>query len=116
MGGALVDGIGWEWIFFVNVPIGALCMWITVAKVRETRDPSQGGVDLGGVITFSTALFCLIFALIRGNSEGWSSALIVSLLVIAGLMLAAFVAVERRVANPMFDLSLFRKPAFSGVS
>jgi EmrB/QacA subfamily drug resistance transporter len=116
VGGALVDGIGWEWIFFVNVPIGALCMWITVAKVRETRDPSQGGVDLLGVITFSTALFFLIFALIRGNGEGWGSALIVTLLVIAGLMLAAFVAVERRVANPMFDLNLFRKTTFCGAS
>ncbi len=116
VGGALVDGIGWEWIFFVNVPIGALCLWISVAKLRETRDPSQGGVDLPGVLTFSTALFCLIFALIRGNSEGWSSALIVALLVVSGLMLAAFVAVERRVANPMFDLGLFRKPTFTGAS
>ena len=84
VGGALVDGIGWEWIFFVNVPIGALCSWISLTKVRETRDPSQGGVDLPGVITFSAALFCLVFALIRGNGEGWSSALIVGLLVALG--------------------------------
>jgi MFS family permease len=46
VGGALVDGIGWEWIFFVNVPIGALCLWITWTRVRESRDPSQGGVDI----------------------------------------------------------------------
>src|SRR5215217_89811 len=51
VGGALVDGIGWEWIFFINVPIGALCLWISMTKVRETRDPSQGGVDLPGVVT-----------------------------------------------------------------
>lgn len=116
VGGALVDGIGWEWIFFINVPIGALCLWIALARVRETRDPSQGGIDLPGVVTFSGALFCLIFALIRGNSEGWGSVPIVALIVASILLFAAFVAAERRVANPMFDLSLFRKPTFTGAS
>jgi EmrB/QacA subfamily drug resistance transporter len=116
VGGALVDGIGWEWIFFINVPIGALCLWISLAKVRETSDPSQGGVDLPGVVTFSAALFALVFALIRGNSEGWGSPLIVGLLVASAVLFAAFVAVERRVSNPMFDLSLFRKPTFTGAS
>src|SRR4051794_19069805 len=116
VGGALVDGIGWEWIFFVNVPIGALCLWITMTKVRETSDPSQGGVDLPGVITFSIALFCLVFSLIRGNAEGWGSALIVGLLVASAVLFVVFVAAERRVQNPMFDLQLFRKPTFSGAS
>ena len=116
VGGALVDGIGWEWIFFINVPIGAFCLWIAMAKGRETRDPSQGGVDLPGVVTFSAALFCLVFALIRGNAEGWGSALIVGLLVASVVLFAAFVIAERRVANPMFDLSLFRKPTFTGAS
>jgi len=116
VGGALVDGIGWEWIFFINVPIGALCLWISMTKVRETRDPSQGGVDLPGVVTFSAALFCLVFALIRGNSEGWGSGLILALLVASVVLLVAFIAVEQRVANPMFDLGLFRKPTFTGAS
>ena len=116
VGGALVDGIGWEWIFFINVPIGALCLWISMTKLRETRDPSQGGVDLPGVIVFSGGLFALVFALIRGNSEGWGSALIVSLLIASVVLLAIFVAVERRVPNPMFDLNLFRKPTFTGAS
>src|SRR4051794_13703715 len=116
VGGALVDGIGWEWIFFVNVPIGALCLWISLTKVRETRDPSQGGVDLPGVVTFSAALFCLVFSLIRGNSEGWGSALILGLLIASAVLFAAFVVVERRVSNPMFDLTLFRKPTFTGAS
>ena len=116
VGGALVDGIGWEWIFFVNVPIGALCLWITITKVRETSDPSQGGVDLPGVITFSVALFCLVFALIRGNSEGWGSGVIVGLLIASVGFFIAFVGFERRVPNPMFDLQLFRKPTFTGAS
>ena len=116
VGGALVDGIGWEWIFFVNLPIGALCLWITMTKVRETSDPSQGGVDLPGVITFSVALFCLVFALIRGNSEGWGSGVIVGLLIASVGFFIAFVGFERRVPNPMFDLQLFRKPTFTGAS
>jgi EmrB/QacA subfamily drug resistance transporter len=116
VGGAIVDGIGWEWIFFVNVPIGALCLWITLTKVGESRDPSQGGVDLPGVVTFSGGLFCLVFALIRGNSEGWGSTLIVGLLIASALLLIAFLVVERRTTHPMFDLSLFRKPTFTGAS
>ena len=69
-------------------------------KVRESRDPSQGGVDIPGVVTFSAALFCLVFALIRGNAEGWGSPLIVGLLVASVLLLVAFVVVERRVREP----------------
>ncbi|MEA2445269.1 MAG: hypothetical protein QOJ12_2561 [Thermoleophilales bacterium] len=116
VGGALVDGIGWEWIFFVNVPIGALCLWITLTKLRESRDPSQGGIDLPGVVTFSGGLFCLVFALIRGNAKGWGSPLIVGLLIASVVLLIGFVVVERHTANPMFDLSLFRKPTFTGAS
>ena len=73
-------------------------------------------MDLAGVVTFSGALFCLVFALIRGNSEGWGSTLIVGLLVASVVLFAAFVLAERRVANPMFDLQLFRKPTFTGAS
>jgi EmrB/QacA subfamily drug resistance transporter len=116
VGGALVDGIGWEWIFFVNVPIGVLCLWITLTKLRESRDPSQGGIDLPGVVTFSGGLFCLVFALIRGNAKGWGSPLIVGLLIASAVLLIAFVVVERRTTHPMFDLSLFRKPTFTGAS
>ena len=115
VGGALVDGVGWEWIFFINIPIGALCLWITLTKLRESRDPSQGGVDLPGVATFSTALFCLVFALIRGNAEDWGGP-IIALLAASVLLFVAFIVVERRSAHPMFDLSLFRKPTFTGAS
>jgi EmrB/QacA subfamily drug resistance transporter len=116
VGGALVDGIGWEWIFFVNVPIGVAALFVTLTRLRESRDGGQGGVDLPGVVTFSGGLFCLVFALIRGNAEGWSSTLIVGLLVAAVLLLVAFVVVERHSSHPMFDLSLFRKPTFTGAS
>jgi EmrB/QacA subfamily drug resistance transporter len=116
VGGLLTDGLGWEWIFLVNVPIGIAAFALTQAKVDESSDPRAGGVDVPGVVTFSGALFCLIFALVRGNQEGWSSALIVGLLAGFVVLLSAFVLIELRRAEPMLDLALFRKPAFAGAS
>src|SRR5215208_7649488 len=85
VGGVLTDGLGWEWIFLVNVPIGLLTALITVARVPESeRDPSSR-IDWAGVLTFSTGLFCLVLALIRGNDEGWTSGLIVGLLAAAAV-------------------------------
>src|SRR3954451_4978519 len=116
VGGVLTDGIGWEAIFLVNIPIGIGAIAMTLAKVEESHAPSGGRIDWGGLVTFSGALFALIFALIRGNAEGWGSPLIVGCLVIAAVLGVAFVLVERRIAEPMLDLTLFRKPAFAGAS
>ncbi len=116
VGGVLTDGLGWEWIFLVNVPIGIGAVALTLARVEESRDPRPGGIDFPGVVTFAGSLFCLIFALVRGNQEGWSSALIVGLLVGSVVLMAAFIAVELRREEPMLDLALFRKPAFAGAS
>ena len=119
-GGVLTETFGWESIFFVNVPIGIGAIALALAKVEESRAPREGPgrprVDWPGVILFSAALFLLIFALIRGNAEGWGSALIVSFLVAAAVLLAAFVAVERSRPSPMLDLTLFRKRSFVGAS
>ena len=116
VGGALTDGLGWEWIFFVNVPIGIGTMILAVTHAGESRDPEAKRLDWAGLITFSLGLFALIFGLLRGNAEGWGSALIVGALVGAAVLLAAFVLFEWRQEHAMFDLGLFRKPAFSGVS
>jgi EmrB/QacA subfamily drug resistance transporter len=115
VGGVLVQSFGWEWIFFVNVPIGIGAIALTLARVEETRDPSHGGVDWPGTLTFSGALFALVFGLIRGNAENWSAP-IVACLAAAVVLLVAFVVVERRSARPMLDLDLFRKPSFDGAS
>ncbi len=115
VGGALVEGIGWESIFFLNVPIGIAALVVTYAKLRETRDPDASRIDWAGLVTFSTALFLLVFGLIRGNEEGWGSTMIVSLLAGAGVLLAVFIAIEARVKEPMLPLHLFKKPAFTGV-
>jgi EmrB/QacA subfamily drug resistance transporter len=115
VGGVLVEALGWEAIFFVNVPIGIGAVALTLARVEESKDPSHGGVDWPGTLTFSGALFALVFGLIRGNAENWSAP-IVACLAAAVVLLIAFVVVERRSARPMLDLDLFRKPAFDGAS
>jgi predicted MFS family arabinose efflux permease len=110
-----VEGIGWESIFFLNVPIGIAALAVTYARLRESSDPNASRIDWAGLVTFSTALFLLVFGLIRGNEEGWGSTMIVALLAGAGALLAVFIAIEARVKEPMLPLHLFRKPAFTGV-
>jgi EmrB/QacA subfamily drug resistance transporter len=116
VGGALTDGLGWEWIFFVNVPIGIGTVILAKTQAGESHDPNAKRLDWAGLITFSGGLFFLIFGLLRGNAEGWGSGLIVGALVGAVVLLVAFVFFEWRQEHAMFDLSLFRKPSFTGVS
>jgi EmrB/QacA subfamily drug resistance transporter len=116
IGGLLTQSFGWEWIFFVNVPIGIAAMVLTERKIVNVFAKDPEPVDVPGLVTFSAALFLLIFGLIRGNPEGWGSAVILGCLIGAAALLALFVAIESRSAHPMLDLKLFRKPAFNGVS
>jgi EmrB/QacA subfamily drug resistance transporter len=115
VGGALTDGLGWQSVFLLNVPIGIAAIAATFTKLRETRDPNATRIDWGGLVTFSTALFLLVLALLRGNQEGWGSELILGLFGGAGLLLAAFFAIESRVREPMLPLHFFRRRAFTGV-
>jgi EmrB/QacA subfamily drug resistance transporter len=116
LGGLITSGIGWEWIFFVNIPIGALAVYIAVTQVTDSRDPDAGGVDWAGLVTFSGSLFLLVYALVQGNEKGWGSTEIVALLIAALVLLVVFVLVEGHQRRPMLDLSLFRRPAFAGAS
>jgi len=115
VGGLLTDGFGWESVFLINVPIGLAAIAVTYWKLAESRDPNATRIDWGGLVTFSSALFVLVLALVRGNDEGWGSAPIVILFAAAAVLMASFVAIERRVAEPMLPLSLFRRRAFTGV-
>jgi EmrB/QacA subfamily drug resistance transporter len=116
VGGAITSGIGWRWIFFVNVPIGILAIIVTLAKIQQSKDPHGRRVDWIGLVSFSTALFMLILALIRGNDDGWSSAVIVGLLVGSAVLLTVFLVAEWRQSDPMLGLTLFKRPAMVGVS
>jgi EmrB/QacA subfamily drug resistance transporter len=115
IGGALTTGLSWRWIFLVNVPIGAVAFAICMFRVDESRQPGAHRPDLIGFATFSGALGALVYALIKGNTKGWGSPVIVGCLIGAAVLLVAFVIVERlRGDRAMFDLSLFRKPTFNG--
>jgi EmrB/QacA subfamily drug resistance transporter len=117
IGGVLVDGISWEAIFFVNVPIGLVTAALVARGVPETRDPEASGrIDVAGLVTLAGSMSLLVVALFRGNDEGWGSALIVSLFAGAALLLAAFIAIEARARHPLLDLELFRRPTTAGAS
>jgi EmrB/QacA subfamily drug resistance transporter len=116
LGGIITSGIGWEWIFFVNVPIGMVAVFVTLAKVAESSDPDATRVDWIGLLTFSGSLFMLVFALVRGNDAGWGSTQIVVLLAGAAVLFALFLLAEIRQQRPMLDLSLFSRPAFAGAN
>ncbi len=116
IGGVITQGLGWEWIFFVNVPIGLVAMALSERKIVNVFAKEPEPIDVPGLVTFSAALFLLIFGLIRGNPEGWGSGVILACLIGAVALFAIFLVIERRSRYPMLDLSLFRKPAFNGVS
>src|SRR3954468_1496580 len=115
IGGVLTEWIGWEAIFYVNVPIGIYAIVLTLRRVAESKDPQAGGADWIGTVTFSAALFLLVFGLIRGNAEDWNGT-IVACLVGATVLMVIFIVAEMRVTHPMLELSLFRKPSFVGAS
>jgi EmrB/QacA subfamily drug resistance transporter len=117
IGGLIVDNIGWNWIFFVNVPIGILGIVVSQLVIKESRDTShEQRLDLPGLLTSGLALFSLSYALIEGNAKGWSSPEILGLFVAAAVFLVTYVLLERRQRLPMLDLSLFRIPSFAGAN
>jgi EmrB/QacA subfamily drug resistance transporter len=115
IGGGLTDTLGWQSIFYLNVPIGLAAIAVTYLKLRESRDPNATKIDWPGVATFSGALFLLVLALVRGNDEGWGSTLIVSLFAGAAVLMLAFIVLEQRVSEPMLPLGLFKRASFTGV-
>jgi EmrB/QacA subfamily drug resistance transporter len=114
VGGALTSGLDWRWIFLINLPLGLMCVWIVRRFVGESMDPRAPRVDRAGLVTLTGGLFLLVFALLRGNEDGWASATIIASFGGAVVLLCAFVAVEARVAQPMLPLRLFRNPSFTG--
>src|SRR5919204_365262 len=116
VGGILTDALGWRWVFFVNVPVGAFALFVALTRINESRDERAVRADFWGLVTLSAALFLVVFGLLRGNSNGWSSALILGSLIGGAVLLTVFVAVEWMQERPMLDLALFRRPAFDGVS
>src|SRR6266498_705030 len=116
LGGVLTSGLSWRWIFFVNVPIGIAAAVVSVMKVAESRAPCASRPDWPGFVLFTVALSSLVYALIESNQRSFANGLVLGCFAAAAVLLAAFVIVERRSVHPMFDLTLFRLPTFSGGS
>ena len=115
VGGFLTEQVSWRAIFYLNIPVAAGAVVAALFAVRESRDPSvERRIDYLGVGILTTALTALVLALIEGNAWGWGSAPIVALLALAGLLIAAFVAVELRVRVPMVEFGLFADRSFVG--
>ncbi|HUK66677.1 MAG TPA: MFS transporter [Anaeromyxobacteraceae bacterium] len=114
LGGFLAQHLGWQSVFFINVPVGALGVFLCAKNIARDRPEGRPPpFDLAGAALFFAGLFALLLALNQGHSWGWSAPSTVGLFSCAVLVLAAFLAIERRRAHPMLDLSLFRKTAFS---
>ena len=116
VGGLLIPAFGWSAVFWVNVPIGVACGALTLAGVRESRDPAARPLDPLGALLAATGLFLLTFALIESNRRSWTSAPVAATLVAGIAMLGAFVAWERRSPSPMVPLSMLRERRFASAN
>jgi EmrB/QacA subfamily drug resistance transporter len=112
VGGAIVAGLAWQWIFWLNVPIGLVTIPLVLRKIDETYGPDTG-LDLRGLALISGGALGLVWGLVRGNQAGWGSAEVIASLTAGALLVAAFVAWELRAREPMLPMRFFRNRAFS---
>lgn len=115
-GGWITEEFGWEWAFYVNVPVGVAIAVLTFLRVEESGDPNATGLDIPGIATFSLGLFLLTLGLISGNRTGWASHSVLGEICSAVALFAAFVVVEASRPRPMLDLRFFRLPTFVGAT
>ena len=114
LGGLIVTGISWRGIFLVNLPFGVAALVVTLWKVDESKTPHTGRPDWAGFVTLTSGLISFVYGLIRAGEIAWSDTGVIICLSLATVFFASFVALERRAEHPLFDLSLFRIPTFSG--
>jgi EmrB/QacA subfamily drug resistance transporter len=115
IGGAIADGLAWQWIFWVNVPIGIVAVPLILARVPESRG-NDDALDLPGLALITAAALGLVWGLVRGNGAGWGSLETVGSIAAGALLLVAFVAHQRRARTPMLPPALFRERAFSAAN
>lgn len=117
IGGLLTGELSWRWIFIINIVFSVLIVVLALRGTPESRDPTAPRrVDIPGALLIATSLTALTLALIQGASWGWSSAAIVGLLVASVVLFAVFIVLERRTANPLVDLSFFKRRNFAGAT
>jgi len=114
VGGLIASFVGWRWIFYLNLPVGVLLMFMVWRNIPESRNEQSARLDPWGSLAFSGSLLCLIWGLIEANRIGWDNSLTTLRLAGGALLLALFVGVERLQRRPMVDLQLFKHPRFIG--
>ena len=115
VGGAVIEGISWQWIFWLNVPVGFVLAPLALRRVQESRGPSRH-LDLPGVALASAGLLGVVYGIVRGNAAGWGSAEVAGSIAAGAVLLAAFVAHELRTAAPMLPMRFFRSRAFAATN
>lgn len=115
LAGWLTDGPGWRWVFLVPAVCALASVPVVVYFCRETRDPQARGLDWPGALSFTAALSLFTYGLLLAPEQGWSSVAVIVTLAASAVLLAAFIAIERRVQRPLLDLSLFNHWRFVGV-
>jgi len=112
VGGAVVEGIAWQWIFWLNVPLGLVLVPLALRRLEESHGPG-GRFDLPGLALVSAGLFGIVWGLVRGNGQGWSSPEIVGSLAAGAILVAGFVLWELRAQAPMLPMRFFRSRSFA---
>lgn len=115
VGGAVVEGMSWQWIFWLNVPIGLALIPLALRRLQETHGPSQR-LDLPGLALASTGLFGIVWGVVRGNGQGWTSPEILVSLTLGAALTVAFVLWERRAPAPMLPMRFFRNRTFAAAN
>ncbi len=117
LGGILTDGLGWEWVLWVNVPVALLAFALSPRLIAESRAESQSrAFDVAGAVTVTAALSILVYALVDANDAGWGSSQTIGLIAVSLLLLAAFVAIELRASKPLVPFSIFRIRTLTGAN
>jgi EmrB/QacA subfamily drug resistance transporter len=116
VGGLLTEHLSWNWIFFVNIPVGVVGIAASYLMIDESRDETHERLDIPGLVTSAVGLFALTYGLIEANGYGWGSARILGSFAVAVVALLGFVALERRQRAPMLDLTLFRNRTYVGAN
>jgi EmrB/QacA subfamily drug resistance transporter len=115
-GGILTKYLGWEWVFFVNVPVAVLVLAVTRSVVRESRITGIKGFDVAGAATITTSLALLVYAISKAPDVGWSSGRTIGVLVASAVLLVAFVVIETRQSDPMMPFRIFRTKTVTGAN
>jgi EmrB/QacA subfamily drug resistance transporter len=116
LGGVLTDWLSWEWIFYVNIPVGILGLVLAPILLSESRDASVKSFDVPGAVLVTSGLVVLVYAITQANSYGWTSIETIGLFATAGVLLAAFVGWEARVKEPLMPFSIFRLRTLVGAN